>query len=132
VVVAEAFQKLRRTMTDPNAGASPQSVADSLSGSDGNGDALSYALVAMLYNANLLGLDKDYAYSEGSNTSASRLDQITTLAKILTRTHLHADGNTYDIWDAVQTILKWVLVQDLAVNNGEVNSVNPATPKPAA
>jgi hypothetical protein len=115
-------------MTDPNAGASPQSVADSLSGSDGNGNALSYALVAMLYDANLFGLSKDYAYSEGSNTSASRLDQITTLAKLLTRTHTHADGNTYDLFDGIQTIVKWVLTQDPTINNGEVNSVNPAKP----
>lgn len=111
-------------MTDPNVNATPQSVSDLISGTDGNGAALSFAKVAMLYDANLLGLAKDYAFPEGSNMSPSRLDQITTLAKVLTRTHTHADGNTYDIWDAVQTILKWVLAQDLTINASEINSVN--------
>jgi hypothetical protein len=86
--------------------------------------ALPWALVAMLYDANILGLGKDYAYVETSNTSSSRWDQITTLAKVLTRTHTHADGNTYDVWDAVQTILKWVLAQDPTINSNEKNSVN--------
>jgi hypothetical protein len=117
-------------MTDPNAAATPQSVADMISGTDGTGTALPYALVAMLYDANILGLAKDYAYKEGSNTSCSRLDQITTLAKILTRTHTHADGNTYDLWDAVQTILKYVLAQNPTINSNEVDSVNYITPAP--
>jgi hypothetical protein len=108
-----------------------QNVDNLMNGAGASG-ALPEALVAMLYNANLLGLSKDYAYKESANTSASRYDQITTMAKILTRTHTHADGNSYDIWDAVQTILKWVLAQDLTINNGEVNSVTPAPPKPAA
>ena len=108
-----------------------QDVDNALNGTDGT-NALPYALVAMLYDANLLGLDKDYAYPEGSNTTASRYDQLTTLAKILTRTHTHADGNTYDIWDAVQTILKWVLEQAPTINSTEVNSVNFKPPAPAA
>lgn len=107
-----------------------QDVDNLMNGAGATG-ALPEALVAMLYEANLLGLNKDYAHTEGPNTSASRYDQITTLAKILTRTHLHADGNSYDIWDAVQSILKWVLAQDLALNDGEQNSVNLATPTPA-
>jgi hypothetical protein len=111
-------------MADPNVNATPQSVADMIGGLDGGGSPLPYALVAMLYNANLLGLSKDYAFKEGSNTSPSRLDHITTLAKVLTRTHLHADGNTYDIWDAAQTILKWVLLQNPTINTNEVNSVH--------
>jgi hypothetical protein len=115
-------------MTDPNINATPQSVADSISGTDGSGNALPYDLVAMLYNANILGLSKDYAYAETSNTSPSEIDHVTTLAKVLTRTHKHADGNTYDIWDAVQTILKWVLAQAPTINNGEVNSVNYKAP----
>jgi len=102
-----------------------QDVDNAANGNSGPGTpALPYALVAMLYDANLLGLSKDYAFPEGSNTSSSRWDHITTLAKVLTRTHTHADGNTYDIWDAVQTILKWVLAQSPTINNDEVNSVN--------
>lgn len=111
-------------MTDPNADATAESVADSISGTDGSGNALSYDEVAMLYAANILGLSKDYAFAEGSNTSPSEIDHVTTLAKVLTRTHTHADGNTYDIWDAAQTILKWVLQQDLTINNDEVDSIN--------
>jgi hypothetical protein len=99
-----------------------QDVANAMNGSDGTA-ALPYALAAMLYDANLLGLAKDYAYPEGSNTSAARYDQITTLAKLLTRTHKHADGNSYDLWDAVQTILKWVLTQAPNINSNEKNSV---------
>jgi hypothetical protein len=105
-----------------------QDVDNAGNGTDGNGNALSYALVAMLYDANILGLGKDYAFKETSNTSASRWDQITTLAKVLTRTHTHADGNTYDIWDAVQTILKWVLTQTPGINSNEVNSVTYKAP----
>lgn len=109
-----------------------QDVDNLMNGSSGTA-ALPEALVAMLYNANLLGLDKDYAYTEGPNTTSSRYDQITTLAKILTRTHTHADGNTYDIWDATQAILKYILSLAPTLNNNEVNSVNYAVPpKPAA
>jgi len=101
---------------------------DNLMNGAGPTGALPEALVAMLYDANLLGLSKDYAYPERANTSASRYNQITTLAKILTRTHTHTDGNTYDIWDAVQTILKWVLTQTPGINSTEVNAVKkPAT-----
>ena len=105
-----------------------QDVDNAGNGVGGDGRALPYALVAMLYDANLLGLAKDYAYAEGPNTSSSRWDQITTLAKVLTRTHTHADGNSYDLWDAVQTILKWVLTQVPAINSDEKNSVNHKVP----
>lgn len=105
-----------------------QNVENLLNGSSGSA-ALPEALAAMLYDASILGLSKDYAYKEGSNTSSSRYDQITTLAKVLTRTHKHADGNSYDIWDAVQTILKWVLTQAPNINGDEKNSV---THKPTA
>jgi hypothetical protein len=115
-------------MSDPNVFATPQSVADSLSGTDGNGNQLPWAKVAFLYNANLLGLGSDYAFPEGSNESSSRLDQITTLAKILSRTHTHADGNTYDAWDALHTILKWVLAQNVHINDDEKHSVNYKAP----
>lgn len=101
-----------------------QDVLHAGNGGDGNA-AFPWAVASMLYPANILGLGKDYAQKETANTSASRWDQITTLAKVLTRTHKHADGNTYDIWDAAQTILKWVLAQNVHLNDGEVNSVNP-------
>ncbi len=111
-------------MTSPNANATAQSVSDKLDGIDGNGNAEPYDVVAMLYDANLLGLAKDYAFPEGPNVSSSALDHVNTLAKVLTRTHKHADGNTYDVFDAVQTILKWVLTQNLHINDDEPNSVN--------
>lgn len=100
-----------------------QDVSNALNGSDGTA-ALKYAIVARFYDANLFGRDKDYAYPEGSNTSSSRLDSITSLDKLLTRTHSHEDGNDYDAWDAVQTIVKWILTQDIGINDDEVNSVN--------
>jgi hypothetical protein len=107
-------------MTSPD-----QDVANHLNGNTGAGSpALPEALVAMLYDANLLGLSKDYAYKEGSNVTSSRYDQITTLAKLLTRTHKLADGNDYDIWDAVMTIAKWVVLNNKTINDDEVNSVN--------
>lgn len=112
-----------------------QDVDNLMNGAGATG-ALPEALVAMLYPANIFGLSKDYAYKEGANTSASRYDQITTLAKVLTRTHIDADGNEYDIWDAVQIILKWVLAQDPTIASTEVNSVTytkpvtPPTPTP--
>jgi len=109
-----------------------QDVDNAGNGVDANNNALPYALAAMLYNANLLGLGKDYAFPESSNTSSSRWDQITTLAKVLTRSHTHADGNTYDLFDAIQTILKWVLEQAPTINSNEVNSVNYKPPTPPA
>jgi len=111
-------------MTSPNADATPQSVSDKLDGINANGNQEPYDVVAMLYDANLLGLAKDYAFPEGSNTSSSALDHVNTLAKILTRTHKHADGNSYDAWDALQTCLKWVLTQNLHINDDEKDSVN--------
>lgn len=121
-------------MTDPNANASAESVADSISGTDGNGNALSYDQVAMFYNSNLFGLSKDYAFKEGANTSPSEIDHVTSLAKLWCRNRLMVDGNFYDAHDALFTILKWVLAQDPTINVGEVDSVTPVapTPKPAA
>lgn len=100
-----------------------QDVANALDGSSGTA-ALPWALAAMLYNGSMFGLSKDYAYPESANTSASRYDQITTLAKLLTRTHKHADGNSYDAFDALQTLVKWVLTQNVHINDDEKNSVN--------
>ena len=111
-------------MTSPNVNASAQSVSDKLDGLDSTGNQEPFDIVAMLYTANLLGLSKDYAFPEAANTSSSALDHVNTLAKILTRTHKHADGNTYDAWDALQTVLKWVLTQNLHINDDEKNSVN--------
>jgi hypothetical protein len=116
------------TSPDPNANATPQSVADSIAGTDGNGNELPYAVAAMLYDAHMLGLGKDYAFPEGSNTSSSRLDHITTLAKLLTRKQTLADGNDYDLWDCVFTCAKWVLSQNVHINDDEVNSVNYKAP----
>ena len=112
------------TSTDPNANADAQTVADQIAGTDDNGNALPDCIVARLYAANLLGLSRDYAFPEGPNTTPSKIDDITTLAKVLTRTHTHADGNTYDLFDGINTIVKWILAQDPTINNNEKNSVN--------
>lgn len=100
-----------------------QDVLNSGNGGDNSG-AYPYALAAMLYDANLFGLAKDYARPESANTSASRWDQITTLAKLLTRKHTHIDGNSYDMFDAINTILKSVLVANPHINDDEPNSTN--------
>lgn len=107
-------------------------VDNNLNGNTGAGTpALPWALVAMLYDSNLFGLGKDYAYPEKSNVTSSRYDQLTTLAKLLTRTRkMAADGNDYDAHDALFTCLKWVLSQNPHINDNEVNSVNYT--KPAA
>jgi hypothetical protein len=93
-------------MTDPNINASAQSVADSVAGTDGNGNALSFRLVSLLQPSAIFGLGTSYPFPEGPNTSPSQLDQTTTMAKILTRTFVASDGKTYDIWDAVMTLLE--------------------------
>lgn len=111
-------------MTDPNANASPQSVSDAIAGTDGNGNALPWAQVAMFFDGHMFGRSKDYAFPEGSNTSASRLDQITSMAKLTTRTQTLADKNDYDLWDCVFTIAKWVVKNDPTINDDEVLSVN--------
>ncbi len=103
--------------------ADAQSVQDKLDGVI-NGQALPYAKVAMFYEANLLGLAKDYAFPEAANMSPARIDQITSLAKLLTRKHTLPDGNQYDLWDAVFTIAKWVVAANPHINDDEPNSVN--------
>lgn len=82
----------------------------------------------MLYDSNMFGLSKDYAFKEGSNTSSSRWDQITTLAKVLTRKAKLADGNDYDALDMLRTCTKWVLSQNIHINDDEKNSVNYKAP----
>lgn len=121
------------TSADPNANASPESVADQIAGTDGNGNALSYDQVAMLYDSNLFGLSKDYAFPEGPNTSPSEVDHDNTVAKLWTRKRTMSDGNDYDAHDALFTLLKAQLLLTPNINNDEVNSVNygksiPVTP----
>jgi hypothetical protein len=102
-----------------------QDVNNSLNGNGGPGTtALPWALAALLYDSNMFGLNRDYAYPEGPNVTASKYDQITTLAKLLTRTRKMADGNSYDLHDAVFTILKYVLLQTPNINDDAIHSVN--------
>lgn len=108
----------------PNVDATAQSVSDKLDGVDGNGNELPFRKAAMFYEANLLGLSKDYAFPEGANTSPSMEDQSTSLAKLLTRKHTLADGNQYDLWDAVMTIAKSIVAANPHINDDEPNSVN--------
>jgi len=106
-----------------------QDVDNALNGNSGPGSpALPYALVARFYDGNLFGRNKDYAYPVGPNVTASRLDSITSVDKLLTRTHKHVDGNDYDLWDAVQTLVKYVLTENVHINDNEPNSVNYKAP----
>jgi hypothetical protein len=115
-------------MTDPNINATPQSNADKLDGTDDNGVELPFRKVAMLYVARLFGLAKDYAFPEGGNETASALNHVATLAKVLTRQALLADGNTYDVFDMLVTNTKWILSQNIHINDNEVDSVNYKAP----
>jgi hypothetical protein len=106
-------------MTSPD-----QDVANHLNGNTGAGSpALPEALAAMLYDAHLFGLSVDYAYPEPPNVSSSRYDQITTLAKLLTRTKKMPDGNDYTIWDAVMTTCKANILANPHINDDEPLSV---------
>lgn len=104
-----------------------QDVLNSGNGGDQNG-AFDYALVAMLYDANMFGLSTDYARPEKANTSASRWDQITTLAKLLTRKMTLADGNSYDLFDMIATLTKAAVLANPHINDDEPNSVNHKAP----
>lgn len=123
-VINDALLTGAVSSVSPNVDASAQSVSDKLDGLDSNGNALPYRMAAMLYEANLLGLDKDYAFPEGANASPSMEDQSTTLAKLLTRKLTLADGNQYDLWDAVMTAAKAAVLANPHVNDDEINSVN--------
>lgn len=102
-------------MPDPNANANAASIADKLDGRI-NGQPLDYCLVTLLHKSGIFSLrDGSFPQPEGENTSPSRLDQITTLAKILSRTYVASDGHEYDIWDAVMTVLESVLSNPKAV-----------------
>lgn len=108
-----------------------QDVANAMAGNSGPGTpALPYMLVARLFDAHMFGLSTDYAYPEGPNVTAAKYDDITTLAKLLTRKQKLADGNDYDLWDCVFTCAKWVLSQNPHINDNEVNSVNYTKPAP--
>ncbi|TDH46252.1 hypothetical protein E2F47_27270 [Mycobacterium eburneum] len=111
-------------MTNPNADATAQSVSDKIDGIDGDGNQLPYRKAAMFYEANVFGLSKDYAFPEGANTSPSMEDQSTSLAKLLTRKHTLADGNQYDLWDAIMTLAKAAVLANPHINDDEPNSVN--------
>lgn len=113
------------TSPDPNAGATPESVADQLGGLiPGTGTPLPFEEVAMLYDSNLFGLSKDYAFPEGSNTSSALPDHDSTLAKLWTRKRTMSDGNDYDAHDALFTLLKIGLAANPHINDDEKNSVN--------
>lgn len=100
-----------------------QDVFNTMNGTNGTA-ALPEALVARFYNANMFGLSKDYAYPEGSNVTSSRYDSITSMDKLLTRKRKHVDGNSYDAWDCLQTIVKSILAVNPHINDDEKNSVN--------
>jgi hypothetical protein len=105
--------------------AGPNDVANLIAGIDGGtGQALPFRLAAMLYDAHMFGLAKDYAFPEGSNVSASMADQVTTLAKLLTPKKKMPDGNDYTLWDATMTNCKANLLANPHLNDDEVNSVN--------
>jgi hypothetical protein len=106
-----------------------QDVLNLFNGSNGT-QALPEALVSRFYDAHIFGLSKDYAHPEGANTTSSRFDSITSMDKLLTRKRTHVDGNSYDAWDALQTILKSVLAANPHINDDEVNSVNYKKPTP--
>jgi len=114
-------------MADPNANATAVSNADKLDGKDSNGNPLYYRIAAMFYDARMFGLSggkAPYAYPEPANASSSVLDQVTSLAKLLTRKQTFIDGNSYDVFDMLATTTKWILAQNPHINDNEVNSVN--------
>lgn len=95
-------------MADANSNASAQSVSDKLDGQS-NGAQLAYALAALLSESNIFSLrngDGSYPYPEGPNVSSSRLDHVTTLAKVLCRTYKASDGKVYDVFDMLATVLE--------------------------
>jgi hypothetical protein len=86
--------------------------------------ALPFALTAFFYPAHMFGLRHDYAFPEGPNVSSSRWDQITSQAKLVTRTAVLADRNEYDIYDMIRTVAKWVVATNPHINDDEPLSVN--------
>jgi hypothetical protein len=101
-------------MTDPDINANPESISDKLDGQV-DGQPLSYDIVDMLRPSTIFSLrDGSYPEPEGENTSPSFIDHENTMAKIYTRTFVAVDGKTYDGWDAIMTILNFVLSQPKA------------------
>lgn len=94
-----------------------------MAGSTGSA-ALPEALVAFLFEAHMFGLSKDYAYPVTPQVQNARWDQITTLAKIFGRKKTFADGNQYDVWDAIMTIAKSIVLANPHINDDEALSVN--------
>lgn len=77
--------------------ADAQSVQNALDGHDGNNQRLPWRVVHLLREAQIGDLSTQTdGDQEGPNESTSVLDQVTTLAKILTRRY-----NGKDIWDMV-------------------------------
>lgn len=111
-----------------------EDVDNAAQGNSGPGTpALPYALVARFYDCHMFGRAVDYAYPEGSNVSASRWDGITSIDKNLDRTAKLADNNDYDVFDMLRTCTKWVLSQNVHINDDEPLSANykgatPVTP----
>jgi hypothetical protein len=99
-------------MADPNAYASAASLADELDGTL-SGTPLPYAEVDLLRVMQIFDLDTTAVFPEGENVSSSRLDQITTLAKILAVrwTDPAPGGKTYTLADAIFTLLAAYLAE---------------------
>lgn len=95
-------------MSDPNIYASAASVSDKLDGQE-DGSQLSYRLMALLQESTIFSLrngDGSYPYPENPNVSSSLLDGFTTIAKIVGRTYKASDGNVYDVFDILATLLE--------------------------
>lgn len=110
-----------------------QDVDNLANGNSGPGTpALPEALVARFFDCHMFGRSVDYAYPEASNVTSSRWDGITSLDKNLDRTAKLADLNDYDVFDMLRTCTKWVLSQNVHINDDEPLSVNykgaPAAP----
>ena len=100
-------------------------VFNAMNGNSGPGTpALPWMLVARFYDSNMFGLPRDYAYPEAANTTSSKYDDINSLAKLFLRKAKLADGNDYDALDMLRTCTKWVLSQNVHINDDEPNSVN--------
>lgn len=67
-------------MTDPNVNATPESVADSIAGTDGTGKSLSYLQVDQL--AAYTGPGNYFPPEAPNQTTSSLLDKVTTEAKV--------------------------------------------------
>lgn len=92
-----------------NENATPKTVSDKLDGlDDATGNRLPYRLTALMLPSTVFSLRPggNYPYTEGPNVSASLVDQVVTLAKVLARTYIASDGKTYDVFDMLATLLE--------------------------